>query len=253
MARPVGIAPGVLTVADLTTQNMRLNTIHASHGDERFRVRERYLPKHSVKEGLCHQRCEIVGDLVTAVEKLQLHNTLLERKASHDDLTATLRRNHFFELSSRQFNLARRHGRDLSVLLLDADHFKTINDGYGHAVGDEVLQRIAVICQEKLRSSDIFGRYGGEEFCITLPETAVTEACIVAERIRHSIATTPFSCAEGAELHCSVSIGVATQHSAHHDFLELINDADAAMLSAKRQGRNRVVSHAHLQPERAVE
>ena len=190
----------------------------------------------------CSDRCDTVGELVDAVKDLRVRNALLQQEASHDDLTDTLRRNQFFELSERQFNLAHRHQRALSLLLLDADHFKSINDNYGHATGDEFLQRIADICRENLRTSDIFGRYGGEEFAITLPETALADGYIVAERIRRSIAGFTIDSNEHGPLNCTVSIGVATHSMAHRGFAELLHDADTAMLQAKQLGRNCVAS-----------
>ena len=189
----------------------------------------------------CRDRCEAVTQLVDAVKDLRVRNALLEQQASHDDLTESLRRNQFFELSHRQHSLALRHRRPLSVLLLDADNFKTITDTYGHSAGDEVLQSIADICRNNLRSSDIFGRYGGEEFAITLPETALSEATIVAERIRHSVAETIHHRSEAGAIRCTVSLGVAALDlDSRQGFAELLQCADEQLLRAKEQGRNLV-------------
>ena len=190
----------------------------------------------------CRERCDTVDELFNVIKELRLRNARLEQQASYDDLTDTLRRNQFFKLSEWQFNLARRHQRALSVLLLDADHFKSINDNYGHATGDEFLQRIADICRANLRTSDILGRYGDEEFAITLPETALADAAIVAERIRSSIAEFTISSTEHGPLNCTVSIGVAAHSMTLRDFSELLHDANAAMLQAKQLGHNCVVS-----------
>ncbi len=192
----------------------------------------------------CRDRCGTVDELINAVKELRVRNAILEQQANHDDLTETLRRNQFFELSERQFSLARRHQRPLCVLLLDADHFKSINDNYGHAIGDEVLQSIAGICRRNLRTSDIFGRYGGEEFAITLPETGLAEAAIVAERIRRSIEGFSISPTGHGPVNCTVSIGVAAHAPMHNTFAELLEDADARMLEAKRQGRNCIASNS---------
>jgi diguanylate cyclase (GGDEF)-like protein len=194
-----------------------------------------------VREGTaeCRERCETVSELVGAVKDLRVRNALLEQQANHDDLTVSLRRNQFFELSQRQFSLAHRHQRPLSVLLLDADNFKAINDTYGHAIGDEVLQAIADTCRHNLRSSDIFGRYGGEEFAITLPETALAEAAVVAERIRSSIAEYTLHHSEHGPIRCTVSIGVATLDLViRQGFDQLLQQADEMLLRAKGQGRN---------------
>jgi len=186
----------------------------------------------------CIDRCKTVGQLVDTVRALRQYNAELEQQASYDDLTGALRRNHFFELSRHQFNLSLRHQRVLSVLMLDTDHFKTINDTYGHEVGDRQLQRIATICRENLRTSDIFGRYGGEEFAITLPETGQAEACLVAERIRSSVEQFSMDDPEHGAIHCTVSIGLATLSHSHFQFGDLLHDADIQMYLAKQDGRN---------------
>jgi diguanylate cyclase (GGDEF)-like protein len=182
--------------------------------------------------------CTTVEALTHTVRQLEQRYRSLQVEATHDDLTGALRRNHFFDLSRRQFNLALRHRRPLSLLLLDLDHFKRLNDEHGHGFGDAALRRVASLCQESLRETDIFGRYGGEEFAITLPETGQASARIVAERIRQKVTAQGLTTPNGNLLHCSVSIGLTAQHPSHSGLGELIEEADQAMYQAKSEGRN---------------
>src|SRR5262249_41179562 len=135
-----------------------------------------------------------------------------------------------------------RHGSTLSCALIDVDHFKAINDSYGHGVGDLVLRQLASICSKELRSSDCIGRIGGEEFAILLPETALASAIDVAERLRKIIATTPFDVGGGKTIGVTATIGVA-EHSQATTFDALLSNADFAMYDAKSNGRNRVASY----------
>jgi len=164
----------------------------------------------------------------------------LRRLAAKDSLTGANNRRHFFELGERAFAGAKRYGRPLSAIMLDIDHFKRINDTYGHAVGDLVLQDLVRTCSQALRDADILGRMGGEEFAAVLPETNANRAFATAERLRKKLASTTVH-ADGHELKFTVSIGVAT--SGENDDLEaLIKCADDALYEAKRSGRNKVIA-----------
>ena len=162
---------------------------------------------------------------------------LLEFQASHDALTGAFSRGAFLDLLGKEIERARRHDRPLSLLLLDLDHFKAVNDRHGHLVGDRVLTEFAVRVDGQLRRADVFGRYGGEEFAVLLPETPLADALLVAERIRAAIAAPS---THGLPP-CTVSIGVAQWH-AGWDTDGLLADADAALYKAKRGGRNRVLA-----------
>jgi two-component system cell cycle response regulator len=122
--------------------------------------------------------------------------------------------------------------------MLDADHFKIVNDTYGHPTGDDVLREISARCRKTLRANDILGRYGGEEFVIVFPETNVEEAGAVAERLRAAVAANPIQVGEHA-LDVTVSIGVAA-YSPGHNVERMVERADAALYTAKQDGRNRV-------------
>jgi diguanylate cyclase (GGDEF)-like protein len=140
-----------------------------------------------------------------------------------------------------EMNRALRHGYPISVLMLDLDHFKRINDSYGHPVGDEVLKTVGQVLRDSCRVYDVAGRYGGEEFCIVLPETQVENTTQVAERIRNRLATTPLSVGS-TSIVVTASIGVAGMDSTEGvlSASTLVERADRALYSAKHLGRNRV-------------
>jgi|GEM_PF-1826046 len=163
----------------------------------------------------------------------------LENLATTDGLTRLANRRHFMERAESEFERSRRYGRELSAFLLDADHFKAINDSYGHDAGDRTLRLLAATCRESLRHLDIIGRYGGEEFVVLLPETSAALALDTAERLRKRIEELRIP-AKDREIRLTVSIGVATADAATESVAALINQADRALYEAKRGGRNRV-------------
>lgn len=172
-----------------------------------------------------------IGTVLMASEHLRRE---LERLITHDSLTGALTRRALFTTGEAELARARRQGRPLSVLMLDLDHFKQINDEHGHRVGDCVLVDFVARAHAVLRRPAVLGRYGGEEFVALLPDTDTAQALAVAERIRAS------TCADPVLPCCAVSIGVAGARP--QDSLDtLINRADAGLYEAKAQGRNRVV------------
>jgi diguanylate cyclase (GGDEF)-like protein len=165
----------------------------------------------------------------------------LEKLANIDPLTEVWNRRHLLELAEREFHRADRYQRPFSVLMLDIDHFKTINDTYGHAVGDEALKLMAKTVLQTLRKTDYFGRFGGEEFVAFLPETDLETAIAVAERIRLALAEIAIPI-DLSLIHMTVSIGVAT-HQVRDDSLDnLLKRSDTALYKAKKQGRNQAVA-----------
>ncbi|MBP2295950.1 diguanylate cyclase [Azospirillum rugosum] len=166
-------------------------------------------------------------------------NAKLERLATVDPLTAVWNRRHFLELAGAELGRARRHGRRLSVFLLDLDHFKAVNDGYGHAAGDEVLRVAVSRAREALRTSDQIARFGGEEFAILLPETDLAGAHVVAERVRAAIAGAPVA-VEGRAIPITGSLGVAEWDGVEPSIEQTLRRADTALYDAKQAGRNRV-------------
>lgn len=175
-----------------------------------------------------------------ALDNAQLIHEL-ENLATTDSLTRLHNRRHFLERAEAEFERSRRYQRPLSIFLLDADHFKEINDTYGHETGDQALRLLASICRQNLRQLDVIGRYGGEEFVVFLPETSMAKAMEVAERLRAGVEEIKIDVAGGGSARITVSIGVATATSQTDSIAALINEADRALYEAKRSGRNKVV------------
>ncbi|MES9873480.1 MAG: diguanylate cyclase [Candidatus Sedimenticola sp. 6PFRAG7] len=166
----------------------------------------------------------------------------LKHLATHDTLTKLYNRQAFLQHIHEEVQRAQRYKSNLSVLLMDIDHFKLVNDTFGHSAGDEVLSRFAGILEGSLRKTDFVARYGGEEFIAILPETAITEARELAERLRVQIAEHPFKINDHKTLNLSVSIGIASFPEHARSGQELIDAADSAMYAAKKAGRNQVVA-----------
>jgi diguanylate cyclase (GGDEF)-like protein len=175
--------------------------------------------------------------------ELIVKNRVLSEVSARDSLTGLYNRPYVMEKIESEMNRALRHGSPVSLLMLDIDFFKRVNDEYGHPAGDEVLKGIGKVLRESCRVYDVPGRYGGEEFCIVLPETKVGNTTTVAERIRSRLASAPIDTGEVA-INVTASIGIAGMDSAADDAVlsatMLIDRADRALYSAKHQGRNRV-------------
>lgn len=160
-----------------------------------------------------------------------------------DSLTGALNRRRFLELSEQQLSLAARHDYPTSLLVIDFDHFKQINDRHGHAGGDRVLVEITRVIQETIRDSDLLGRVGGEEFALLLPHTAGQGATLLAERVVKAIRATVVERAD-VPIQVTVSIGGATCESSRTPLDQLLHSADEQLYEAKQAGRNRV----HIAP-----
>ncbi len=174
----------------------------------------------------------------------------LFRQASTDALTGISNRGYFQNLAEQEVRRARRFARDMTVMMIDIDHFKPINDTYGHAAGDQVIQAVVKRSLESLRQSDSIGRVGGEEFAVVLPETPIAAAYDVADRLRQHIQDKPIMVGTTG-LKCTVSIGVAQLSAQDGTVDDVMKRADAALYVAKKNGRNRVEMAAH--PKRVGE
>jgi diguanylate cyclase (GGDEF)-like protein/PAS domain S-box-containing protein len=163
-----------------------------------------------------------------------------QRLAITDALTGLFNRRHFMTIAEREYQRARRYDIPLTIIMLDIDFFKKINDTYGHLAGDQALQDLAHICNEQLRISDTIGRYGGEELIILLPETTAIVAAKVAERLRQKLAECIIS-TERSSFTITISVGVAELNSQCHRLDDLIDHADQMLYKAKNGGRNQVV------------
>jgi diguanylate cyclase (GGDEF)-like protein len=167
-----------------------------------------------------------------------------QQLATSDALTSIFNRRHFYELALTEFERSKRYKAHLSVIMLDIDHFKYINDKYGHLTGDQILISFVQRVQAELRTSDVFARYGGEEFIILLPETDNRQAIQVAERLRVVTAEKPFTNNQTSP-YITISLGVATLDDSCDNLDTLIDRSDKALYEAKQIGRNRVRSWNH--------
>ncbi len=180
----------------------------------------------------------LAAHAVVALENAHLFSEVQEL-AITDSLTKIYNRRRFFELAELEFDRSRRYGSPVSVIMMDIDHFKRVNDSFGHAVGDAVLEKLAGLCAKSLREVDVFARYGGEEFVILLPETTSEEAHLTAERIRQLVARTPIDLEEHS-LNVTMSFGIADLDETCRNIEELLDRSDQALYHSKRTGRNRV-------------
>ena len=179
---------------------------------------------------------------LTEHKKLQF---ALEAMARTDGLTGLANHQAFMEQAKNEFSRARRYSRSLSVIMIDIDHFKLINDKHGHAAGDQVLRQLGQRCHNRLRDSDFLGRIGGEEFALLLPDTPQDNALYVAERMRKQLGKTSIELDNGITLNITASFGVAAMNENDRDFNAVLQRADAAMYEAKHAGRNQVKSAAY--------
>jgi GGDEF domain-containing protein len=223
-----------------------------------------------IKSGMPFKQEDILAATQFAdIAALAMENSRLYREvaalATTDELTGVHNRRNLMELGNREVKRSRRYERPLAILMLDVDHFKQVNDTWGHAAGDVVLRGIAQHCVDQLRDTDALGRYGlkdededvgniiarfgGEEFAILLPETNLDQAVLVAERIRSSVERMLFKVPgasgqpEAALLQVTVSIGASVLQTEMDSMLDLLNQADKALYDAKAMGRNRVCMH----------
>lgn len=174
------------------------------------------------------------------LQNLEKAHTSIQEMARTDALTGLLNRWEFFRRGEEELNRARRYSRVLCLAMLDLDHFKQINDKFGHQAGDDVLKAFARLIKQSIRNTDIIARYGGEEFVIIMPETMLHSAALVCERLRQSIENYKFWLSTvGMEINCTVSIGVAALKE-NESLDDLVRRTDEALYAAKNRGRNRV-------------
>jgi diguanylate cyclase (GGDEF)-like protein len=190
--------------------------------------------------------CILIEDVTDVCHyQTQLQKTLVElAKISRiDGLTQIYNRRHWQESLEQEYAKSRRHDKNLSLIMLDLDHFKLLNDNYGHQCGDMVLIEVSALINSLLRVEDVFGRYGGEEFAIILPETELSGAIELAQRICNSIAVKTLTYKDQA-IKVTISLGVAQLSAEEVNYEELITQSDNALYQAKAQGRNQVCSAA---------
>jgi diguanylate cyclase (GGDEF)-like protein len=185
-----------------------------------------------------------ISSLFVLMLSYQLNKNLASM-VTVDSLTNVLNRRGLEDASLKMQGMCKRINMSMAVLLIDIDHFKKVNDKHGHLAGDEVLKHLSNVVLGVLRSGDVFGRYGGEEFIVFMPNTNENEAAKLAERVRVSVDSTPFKNGQLA-IHITVSVGVTDSVRSGYDFKGLIAAADAALYAAKKSGRNRVSQSANV-------
>ncbi len=205
-----------------------------------------------------NRRSAIKDDIATTVrfQRQEYDFELNEREREHlrvlasvDPLTGVLNRRRFYQVAEAELHRVRRYQQDLSCLMLDLDHFKQINDRYGHAAGDQILRSFCEVCERSVRRPDTIARIGGEEFIILLPETYIDDAFRLAERIRRLVEEMRVALESGETAQLTVSIGVGCWTQEIEDINQLMERVDTALYQAKHQGRNRVVLADCPQPD----
>ncbi len=198
-------------------------------------------------------RLEIATDITERKrmeQQLHLAVSRAETLARTDELTGLNNRRAFFELGERAFRHDRR-ARSMAVVMFDIDHFKRVNDSYGHATGDRLLRAVADALQPQVRDQDILGRLGGEEFALLLTDADLRQALAIAERLRLEIEAVGVTDGERS-VRCTASFGVSACSDASHDLDALLSEADQALFRAKREGRNRVAGASATTPAAAT-
>jgi two-component system cell cycle response regulator len=189
---------------------------------------------------------ELIARVASGMRILKLEQQLMQARqqmetlAMHDSLTGLLNRRAIEKYAEAEFNMAVRKERALSIVMLDIDHFKNINDRFGHIFGDHTLQQVAKILTEDMRTYDRIGRWGGEEFILILSDTQLKDAVTAAERVRIRTAGTQISLENGETFSIQISLGAACTTGQFSSLAKLIDAADQALYQAKQTGRNRV-------------
>jgi len=193
--------------------------------------------------GACFVNLRLVYQLRTA-------NQRLAALSETDSLTKTLNRRRFLEVAERELALAARHQYPTTVVLMDFDNFKVVNDRYGHHVGDEVLIRSIEVMQSVIRQSDVLGRFGGEEFILLLPHTSAGGALALADRLREAVAGNPVKLSADDELWVTISAGCLTCETSQSSLAAMVQKADELLYQSKANGRDRCTAEtiSHQMP-----
>lgn len=211
------------------------SVVRSSQGDERYVKfhKTSFLDSNNEVAGL-------IGIIFDITAQKRLENKLTEQ-ATHDSLTGLYNRREGLNRAGQIYELTRRNKIPLAVLMLDVDHFKRVNDQYGHQIGDQALQFIADTLRQTSRQTDTLVRYGGEEFLLFLPNVAEGDAVMFAERYRAALAEKTMRLSKSQQLHLTVSIGISCYK--RQSLTELIHEADIALYEAKSRDRNNVCSY----------
>jgi diguanylate cyclase (GGDEF)-like protein len=196
-----------------------------------------YLPHDYTNQD--HQMLEMLA----AHAAIAIDNAHLFAQVQHlaitDSLTNVYNRRYFFEIANNEFSRSLRYRKPLSIIMIDLDNYKEVNDQYGHIIGDNALKVISKTFADNIRQTDILGRYGGDEFCILLPETNITQAAELAERLK-TLTKELIIHIDQATFSITISAGVSCSDISTKDFSELLLSADIALYQAKKNGRNQI-------------
>jgi len=236
------LACGIL-VQQLLLKPILLTTATLDRAEESHEVR---LPDSHIREiDLFFRSVERMATALSEIEEAHRQaraaQAELRRLASVDELTGVANRRWFTAMAGRELERCRRFNHQLALLMIDVDHFKRVNDTHGHAVGDEVLKAFTRVLESNLRSVDLLGRLGGEEFAVVLPEADQKAATHTAERLRLAVEGLQFPFEDGSVLRITTSVGIAGMALTGESLDSLLARADSALYAAKHQGRNRVV------------
>ncbi|WP_417457398.1 diguanylate cyclase [Kordiimonas sp.] len=223
--------PVILITGEETTEEAESDGFAAGAAD--------YICK-PLKPAVVQARIKTQLDLYLRAEALVKANSELQRMVSIDMLTTCLNRHYFLGIADAELSRMRRHGYAVTVAMLDIDHFKAINDTYGHAAGDDVLRAVGACMKECVRHEDSVGRMGGEEFAILLPVSDADGAMTVLDRMRERLAALSFDFA-GRSFGMTVSLGIAEVFESDLKIEDALKRADKALYQAKEGGRNRIV------------
>ncbi len=232
-----------LLVHQLLLKPILLTTAALHRSEESHSVK---LPTSNIREiDLFYRSVERMATALSEIEEAHRQaraaQAELRRLASIDELTGVANRRWFTAMASRELERCRRFNHQLALLMIDVDHFKRVNDTHGHAVGDEVLKAFTRILEGNLRSVDLLGRLGGEEFAVVLPEADENAALQTAERLRAAVESLQFPFEDGTVLRITTSVGISILAVSGESLDSLLARADSALYAAKGQGRNRVV------------
>lgn len=236
---------GMEWLAEIAARNLAPVIMLTGSGSEEIAVQALqegaigYLSKSALSPEKLIKAIDTALDRWARLQQARADKEQLEKLANFDSLTGLLNRQAIMGRLREAINRARRYREDLSLIMLDIDRFKSVNDRYGHLVGDDVLEKVATLIRGNIRNTDIAGRYGGEEFVIILPQTNLEAARVVAERIRRIVEAAKMKDFAGNMFNITVSQGIA-EWQADDDIHSLISRADEALYKAKENGRNRV-------------
>lgn len=235
------VAINIIVIKNLNRLTQVMKRIASGDFNAHMALKRRKSDQNSAADAATGDELDyLIDGFNTMAEKIKNDQDELEKLAAYDSLTGLYNRRKFTSALQEEI-LRYRHGtQELSLLIIDLDHFKNINDTYGHQVGDEALRVVSKVVNSHIRRDDISARYGGEEIAVILPKTSNEDAIVLAERIRKAIEEQGIEYEADKTLYITASIGIATLDAKNTTDNELIQSADAALYAAKRDGRNRV-------------